>query len=123
VDTVPTPPRAVAFVSKQLWRVNQGLARVGIFWNIFSFLTFVGVWQESFEYWGISIGAVFLALGLGYFLTAWIVGLFNETKQFSRAEWEHQIAVQNPEYWELIRDASKCRVMLETICEGENVKH
>lgn len=112
-ESVPTPPRVVSFISKQLWRVNQGLARINVIWALVGFLTFIKVWQGTFEYFGISIGVVFLILGILYFFTSWFVGYLNETKQFSRAEWLHQIQVQNPEYWQLIEDMHYCRNVIE----------
>jgi hypothetical protein len=104
-----------AFISRQLWRVNQGLARISIFWNIIGFLTFVKVWQSTFEYYGLGILGVFAVLGIAYFLTSWTIGYFNEVKNFSREEWKHQIGVQNPEYWQLIDDAAACRAILERV--------
>lgn len=114
--TIPSPPgKGVAWISKQLWRVNQGLYRINVIWALIGFLTFIGVWKETFRYFGISIGAVFLILGVLYFATSWTVGYLNETKQFSRQEWLHSIKVQNPEWFKLLEDVEMIKTQLDRI--------
>lgn len=114
-NLVPATPRGVAFVSKQLWRVNQGLYRINVIWALIGFLTFIGVWKTTLQYFGISIGMVFLVLGTLYFATSWAVGFVNETKQFSRQEWLHSIKIQNPEWFQLLEDVEKMKAQLDRI--------
>jgi hypothetical protein len=106
---VPVPGRIASYAARNLWRVNQGFARINIIWALIGFLTFVKVWQPTFEHFNISIGAVFLALGILYFLSSWGIGYLNERWNLSRAEWEHQIAVQNPEYFDLIKNVEQLK--------------
>lgn len=107
------PNRPVTFIAKNLWRINQGLARIGIVWALIGFLTFIKVWQPTFEYYGINIGGAFLFLGVAYFLTSWVVGWLNERWNFSRAEYVHQINVQNREYWQMIEDVKEIKEKLK----------
>jgi hypothetical protein len=104
---VPVPGRIASYTARNLWRVNQGFARINIIWALIGFLTFVKVWQPTFEYYSVSIGLVFLVLGILYFLSSWGIGYLNERWRLSRAEWEHQIAVQNPEYFQLLKDVER----------------
>ena len=114
-DLAPPSPRGVAWVSKQLWRVNQGLYRINVIWALIGFLTFIGVWKTTLTYFGINIGMVFLVLGTLYFATSWTVGYLNETKQFSRQEWLHSIKIQNPEWFQLLADVELMKAQLDRI--------
>ena len=113
----PRPNRPAKWIAKNLWRVNQGLSRIGLIWSLIGFLTFIKVWQPTFEYYGLTVGGVFLFLGILYLGSSWGVGYVNEKWNLSRAEWEHQMDVQNKEYFKMLDDIDDIKVMVEKMTE------
>lgn len=113
------PNRVQKWLAKNLWRVNQGLSRISIFWALIGFLTFIKVWQPTFEYIGINIESVFILLGVMYFITSWAMGYYNEKWNLSRAEWEHQMDVQNKEYFKMLDDIDYIKDRIDLMVPGE----
>lgn len=106
--------RVFYFIARERLRFIRGMVFINLVWAILNFLVFVKVWQSTFEWLGIDFTVLLVSGPVAFVASGWLVGYLDEKLKFWRYEWEHQIEVQNKEYWDLINDVKEIRNILES---------
>jgi hypothetical protein len=101
------------FFARNKLRFFLGMGFLGVFMSIFNFLTFAKVWSATFEFYGIPIGIVHLAIPLLLIVGCWYSGYWYEMNNLWTEEVIHQNQTLNPQLMELMRDVKELKEMLK----------
>lgn len=66
------------FLGRFSARFTRGFSRAGVIVGIINILTFAKVWQSTFDYFGIPIVAVILAIPVGFIAVCIAIGILEE---------------------------------------------
>lgn len=94
-------------------RFARGFSRAGIIVGIINVLTFAKVWQGTFDYFGIPLIAVIVAIPAGFVALCVLFGVFEERTGIWGNETLHQWAVAGWNPVELTRIVKRIEEKLE----------
>jgi hypothetical protein len=118
-----TKNTVVHFVARHRLRFAAGAGLIGSFISIFSILTFLKVWETTFEFYGIPMLTIYVGAPIGYFLICWFVGFMYDRKGFWKAETTFTNKNQNTEFLTMCDDVKEIKgMLLAQKKEGENKK-
>ena len=98
-----------SFIARNKLRFFLGMGFLGVFMSVFNFLTFAKVWSETFEYFGIPMVLVYVAIPTVLIFGCWYFGFWYEMNKLWEEEIVHQNQNINPQLNELMKDVKEIK--------------
>jgi len=97
------------FIARTRLRFTLGGGVIGSVMTIIGLLTFVKVWEKTFEYYGIPMIIVCALFPIVYIVSCWYIGMLYDTKGYWQEENSHANENLNPEFKQICKDVTEIK--------------